>query len=690
MAEAPTRILIADDHRTFAELFAMGLEREPDLEAVGHAHTAAEAIQLTASLQPDIVIMDVRLGDEDGIEVTAQLTERYDDLCVIILTGHPDPSVVSRAARAGACGFLPKGGALAAMLHALRSARRGSLVLPPEMLELMTQSAMPPVDRRPRRPQPHPRRAGGPRAARSRPEPALDRPSHRAAGRGVPGAARQRHDQARCPLAARGRRDGQPLRADLRRHPVMDRLGRRSRPAAPSPDGAPRPDSEGVDGGSPERRSQVWRALARFALFGTIALLAVVAATVVIAERVTRGEMLRHAQRTTADVARTIITPLANEDLRAGDPKTVARLDDVMKSRMKDGSLMRVKVWSEDGTVLWSDDSRLIGRRFELEPQDAALLSTLGSTAEFTTLEREENEFEPQVGEVAEVYDGFTDRTGRPLLLELYVPVGGLDKESRAQVRTLLPLTVGGPALLLLILLPLALSMARRIDHAAAERSALLRHAVAASALERRRIAGDLHDGVVQDLAGIGYALPAIGSSLPDGPETHEARQSLEKVTEVVQRDLSALRSVITDIYPPDLNQGGLLPASQMLVSEVRYSGVEVELDVDPTVSEATLPIDTAVLAYRVLRESLRNVTRHSGATRARVALRVEDGDLVIVVADDGVGFDPDAPPPEGHFGVRLLEDTLTHVGGSLRIVSAPHQGTEVTARFPASWSSSP
>jgi len=145
MAEAPTRILIADDHRTFAELFAMGLEREPDLEAVGHAHTAAEAIQLTESLQPDIVIMDVRLGDGDGIEVTAQLTERYADLCVIILTGHPDPSVVSRAARAGACGFLPKGGALAAMLHALRSARRGSLVLPPEMLELMTQSAMPPV-----------------------------------------------------------------------------------------------------------------------------------------------------------------------------------------------------------------------------------------------------------------------------------------------------------------------------------------------------------------------------------------------------------------------------------------------------------------------------------------------------------------------------------------------------------------
>jgi DNA-binding NarL/FixJ family response regulator len=144
MGKAPTRILIADDHRTFAELFALGLEREPDLEAVGHARTAAEALHLAESLRPDLVIMDVRLGDGDGIEVTAQLAERYEDLCVIVLTGHPDPSLVTRAAQAGACGFLPKDGALESMLHALRSARRGSLVLPPEMLAMMSEAASAP------------------------------------------------------------------------------------------------------------------------------------------------------------------------------------------------------------------------------------------------------------------------------------------------------------------------------------------------------------------------------------------------------------------------------------------------------------------------------------------------------------------------------------------------------------------
>ena len=436
----------------------------------------------------------------------------------------------------------------------------------------------------------------------------------------------------------------------------------------------------------PRSRSQVWAALARFAVFGLVALLAVLAGTIVIAEKATRGEILRHAQRTAGDIAQTIITPVADDDLRDEDPEALDRLDSVMSARMADGSLMRVKVWSADGKVVWSDDERLIGRRFELEPKDAALLTTLGATAEFTTLERPENVFEAQVGEVAEIYLGFKDQTGEPLLLELYVPVAGLEAESRAQVRTLLPLTLGGPALMLLILLPVALSMARRIDDAGAERSSLLRHAAAASALERRRIAGDLHDGVVQDLAGIGYALPAIRRSLPDGPDTEDARQNLDRVTEIVTRDVTALRSVITDIYPPDLNEGGLVPASQLLFSEVRYAGIEVDVRIDPTVSDQPLPIDAAVLGYRVLRETLRNVVRHSGAARAGVSLRTENGDLVIVVEDDGIGFDPTLPAPQGHFGLRLLEDTLSDVGGSLVIDPPPDGGTRVVARFPIRW----
>ncbi|MFW5470968.1 sensor histidine kinase [Knoellia sp. CPCC 206435] len=446
-------------------------------------------------------------------------------------------------------------------------------------------------------------------------------------------------------------------------------------------------DVELDDEGEPSRtRSQVWHAVARFAGFGLLALALVAVVTFVVAEKASRDGILRMAERNARDIAENIIAPLADEALRARDPQALERLTTVMKARMTDRSLMRVKVWSAEEQVIWSDDPRLVGRTYPLEPQDAALLTTLGSTAEFTTLEREENAFEPQVGEVAEIYLGFEDRTGRPLLLELYVPVAGLEADARAQLRTILPVTLGGPAFLLLVLTPLALSMARRIDQAGSERATLLRHAVAASALERRRIAGDLHDGVVQDLAGIGYAIPAIVTRLPDGPESTDVRQKLERVTTVIKRDIAALRTVITDIYPPDLQEGGLVPASQLLLSEVRYAGIDADLDVDASLTGRALPVDAAVLGYRVLRESLRNVVRHSGATTAHVSLRLVAGELVVEVSDDGVGFDTDRPAPKGHFGLRLLEDTVRDIGGILSITSRPGAGTRLVVRFPVRW----
>ena len=174
----------------------------------------------------------------------------------------------------------------------------------------------------------------------------------------------------------------------------------------PRPDTGATADRDGIGTDPPRSRSQVWAALARFAAFSVVALLAVLAGTVVIAERATRGEILRHAERTAGDIAETIITPRADQALSDGDPEALAALDSVMAARMADHSLIRVKVWSPDGKVIWSDDKRLIGRQFELEPQDAELLTTLGSTAEFTTLDRAENVYEESVGEVAEVYLG--------------------------------------------------------------------------------------------------------------------------------------------------------------------------------------------------------------------------------------------------------------------------------------------
>lgn len=128
------RVLVVDDHRTFAELLSRALDAEPDLTCVGHAQNSAEAIMAVPALNPDVVIMDLQLPDRDGISTTADLMRSYPDLKVLILTAHAGPSEMARAGAAGASGFLTKDGALTDVLDALRSARRGSLILPPSVI----------------------------------------------------------------------------------------------------------------------------------------------------------------------------------------------------------------------------------------------------------------------------------------------------------------------------------------------------------------------------------------------------------------------------------------------------------------------------------------------------------------------------------------------------------------------------
>lgn len=135
-----TRVLVVDDHRTFSDLLALALAGQPDLECVGTAATAEAAVVLAERLQPDVVVMDVRLGDDDGLAVTATLTARSDEVRVVVLTAHATQALLERAAEAGACCLLPKDGSLEEMLAGLRSARRGGFVVHPTLMyALMTE-----------------------------------------------------------------------------------------------------------------------------------------------------------------------------------------------------------------------------------------------------------------------------------------------------------------------------------------------------------------------------------------------------------------------------------------------------------------------------------------------------------------------------------------------------------------------
>jgi DNA-binding NarL/FixJ family response regulator len=147
--ETTTRVLVVDDHTIFSDLLSFALTGEADLNCVGTAGSVAEALTMVAALRPDLVLMDVRLSDGDGVAATAELTQTYPELRVIVLTAHTDSALMQRAADAGACCVLPKDGSLPDMLQALRSSRRGRFVVHPALLKSLIKSEPPKSNRIP-------------------------------------------------------------------------------------------------------------------------------------------------------------------------------------------------------------------------------------------------------------------------------------------------------------------------------------------------------------------------------------------------------------------------------------------------------------------------------------------------------------------------------------------------------------
>lgn len=136
-----TRVLIVDDHRTFTDLVCLALAPEPDLACVGTAHSAAEARVQVSRHTPDLVLMDVDLGDGDGLDLTEELLRLDPALRVVVLTAYGHPRVLQRAAAVGACALLPKDGSLRELLHSLRHARQGELFVHAGLLRSMVVDA---------------------------------------------------------------------------------------------------------------------------------------------------------------------------------------------------------------------------------------------------------------------------------------------------------------------------------------------------------------------------------------------------------------------------------------------------------------------------------------------------------------------------------------------------------------------
>jgi signal transduction histidine kinase len=202
-----------------------------------------------------------------------------------------------------------------------------------------------------------------------------------------------------------------------------------------------------------------------------------------------------------------------------------------------------------------------------------------------------------------------------------------------------------------------------------------------ASERERRAIAADVHDGPVQDLAGISYALGALRATVPP-----ERQDTVERLAVAVRNALQSLRRLMTDIYPPDLSGPGLAMALKDLAEPLQAQGLVVSLDVE---SPPELSPEAAAAIYRTAKEALVNVAKHAEASRVWVCLERTEHDgqpaALLEIADDGVGFPETGTDRrrEGHLGLRVLVDRIEDLGGTVELGKRLSGGAVLTAIIP-------
>lgn len=128
------RVLIADDHEVVRDGLRLILETEEDFQVVGEAADGAAAVQLTGELQPQVVLMDLRMPGMDGLTAIDQIRARWPTVAVVILTTYNEDDLMMRGLRAGACGYLLKDTNRQTLFATLRAAARGEVLLKPEVL----------------------------------------------------------------------------------------------------------------------------------------------------------------------------------------------------------------------------------------------------------------------------------------------------------------------------------------------------------------------------------------------------------------------------------------------------------------------------------------------------------------------------------------------------------------------------
>jgi signal transduction histidine kinase len=329
--------------------------------------------------------------------------------------------------------------------------------------------------------------------------------------------------------------------------------------------------------------------------------------------------------------------------------------DETVRHRLLGGESVRVKLWAPDGTIIYSDEERLIGERFPSSEDRIAAFAGETSAGE-PALSLPENEHEQGLGSLREFYVPVTLEDGSvTAVFEIYEDVTEIDTTVQSTRQTVWTSIAIGLAVYLGLLGSITVANARIITRRAVEAEGLAQDVVRAREDERKRIVGALHDDIGQPLYRVLYGVQGA-RALADDETLDGELARLEDLLRIVD---GTLRSELRTLHDESLHQIGIDELLTDLVAGVRAeSGLTVDLDLG---EHGRLPGMMRSALYRSAREALTNAWKHADATHVALRIRNGDGRVVLEVQDDGRGIEN----PAG-LGLTTSRQRLETVGGGM------------------------
>jgi signal transduction histidine kinase len=221
-----------------------------------------------------------------------------------------------------------------------------------------------------------------------------------------------------------------------------------------------------------------------------------------------------------------------------------------------------------------------------------------------------------------------------------------------------------------------------RLEEYAKRQTALSHKIITAQEEERARLSRELHDELGQILTAVRLELDLAKKELDGRAEV--AGASIDKAVEMVEKAAGEIRLFCRGLRPPLLDDLGVESAVSLLIEEFEQTTqIRIELEIDLHEDQNPIPAEIALCVYRIIQESLNNITRHARAAMVDIRLSRAAGELSLVIRDDGRGFDPEGSATEKGIGLIGMQERASLINGRFFILSDPGRGTRVELKVP-------